>query len=264
MPHRYWRLGFQRGDSTNNAYVSLSEIELRDSIGGADLTGSGTPSVSNTSSGTAADLFDNNTATSWTVNLGLDEVRVTYDFGAPVDVVEVLLRASSDAAQIGFRRPYATLGCSDDGITWSILGPPIDTKALHSSTSTTVVVSGFGPVVEPHVAGARGILLDTAWPADTAQGHVVGVAIHRDEYDGGALQISGTVMLDDTPDVPVRRKVRLFEKQSGRLVRETFSDPVTGAYSFDRLKYQKYFVVSHDHALEYNAVIKDEITPEPA
>lgn len=84
-----------------------------------------------------------------------------------------------------------------------------------------------------------------------------------DSRDGGGYRVPGTVAIDGTPDVPTRRQVRLFVKKEARLAREVWSDAVTGAYSFDNIKLQPYFVVTHDYLGFYDAVIHDAITPEP-
>ena len=67
---------------------------------------------------------------------------------------------------------------------------------------------------------------------------------------------AGTVTL-------VRRRVRLFHRQSGRLVRETWSDAATGAFEFRNLKAQDYLVVADDHTRYYNAVTADAVVPVP-
>ncbi len=87
----------------------------------------------------------------------------------------------------------------------------------------------------------------------------------RDIYDlGGRGRISGTVRNSGTPDFPVWRRVRLLCKRDGRLIRETWSDPVTGAYEFLWIaEGLRYFVVAHDHTGQYNAEISDDIMPEP-
>lgn len=80
---------------------------------------------------------------------------------------------------------------------------------------------------------------------------------------GGAGRIAGTVKVDSTPDYPVWRRVRLFERRDNRLVRETWSNPVTGAYGFDYINPARlYVVVSYDHTGVYNAEILDAVTPE--
>lgn len=87
----------------------------------------------------------------------------------------------------------------------------------------------------------------------------------RDLSDlGGGGRIAGTVKNTGTPDFPVWRRVRLFLRRDGRLVREVWSDPVTGAYGFDYLNpAYSYTVIAHDHTGQYNAEISDDITPEP-
>lgn len=86
----------------------------------------------------------------------------------------------------------------------------------------------------------------------------------RDLSDlGGAGRIAGTVKVDSNPDYPVWRRVRLFDQRDNRLVAETWSDPVTGAYSFDYINPARlYVVVSYDHTGVYNAEILDALTPE--
>ena len=81
--------------------------------------------------------------------------------------------------------------------------------------------------------------------------------------DSGPLQITGTTKNTGTPTMPVRRRVRLHEQSSGRLVRETWSDATTGAYSFTGLRLTAYYVVSFDHTGTFGGVIADNITPEP-
>lgn len=80
-----------------------------------------------------------------------------------------------------------------------------------------------------------------------------------DVEDGGAYHVPGTVGIDSTPDIPVHRKVRLFCTRSGRLVREMWSDPITGAYRFDHLRIGPWTVMSHDYTGNYNAVAADNI-----
>lgn len=86
----------------------------------------------------------------------------------------------------------------------------------------------------------------------------------RDLSDlGGNGRIAGTVNVDSTPDYPVWRRVRLFAKRDGRLVREQWSNPETGAYSFDYINSAlEYVVIAHDHTGVFNAEVRDSITPE--
>lgn len=82
-----------------------------------------------------------------------------------------------------------------------------------------------------------------------------------DIYDGGQYEITGKVT---ELGVAGRYRVRLFEKSSGRLIRETWSN-TNGDYSFPNIAYKEngYFVVAHDHSTpQYNAAIADLVTPE--
>ena len=80
---------------------------------------------------------------------------------------------------------------------------------------------------------------------------------------GGAGRIAGTVKIDSSPDYPVWRRVRLFDRRDNRLVRETWSDPVTGAYAFEYINpTRQYVVVAYDHSGGYNAEVLDALTPE--
>lgn len=90
-------------------------------------------------------------------------------------------------------------------------------------------------------------------------------AVHRFELPqpagfGGLLRIVGSVK--NTPDMPVRRRVRLHEQRSGRVVREVWSDAVTGAYAFERLAAGTYYVTSFDHTGAYGGVIETDVVPE--
>ncbi len=89
--------------------------------------------------------------------------------------------------------------------------------------------------------------------------------ITRDMIFGGDGYVAGTTKIDAAPDIPVARKVRLFDGKTGQLVREKWSG-TDGAYSFDRLArsaQQRYFAASFDHTEAYNAVIADRIAADP-
>lgn len=103
--------------------------------------------------------------------------------------------------------------------------------------------------------------LSPGWPSGSALR--AGRSFYRyDSIDGGRYRIIGTVAIDDSPDIPLRRQVRLFDKRTGRLVRETWSAEGTGAYAFEYIANRAYFVITHDYVGFYNAVVADGITPE--
>ena len=55
--------------------------------------------------------------------------------------------------------------------------------------------------------------------------------------------------------------VRLFEKQSGRLVDQRLTDKF-GHFQFDSLSQLAFFIVAHDPASQFNAVIQDNVVPK--
>lgn len=87
---------------------------------------------------------------------------------------------------------------------------------------------------------------------------------YRDFEFGGSGRIAGTVKRDADPsDLPLKRRVRLHREQDGMLIREVWSHPVTGAYSFDYIDASKqYTVITYDYEHNYRAVIADNILPE--
>lgn len=95
---RYWRV---RGENVSN--MSCAEMEMRESAGGADATGSGTPTASSTFDGTtgAAKAFDNSAATLWSsANVSvLASEWIRYDFGVGVtkDIQEISYQTRNDA-----------------------------------------------------------------------------------------------------------------------------------------------------------------------
>ncbi|MCB4362690.1 hypothetical protein KIH07_03030 [Hydrogenophaga taeniospiralis] len=76
---------------------------------------------------------------------------------------------------------------------------------------------------------------------------------------------AGTTKNFGTPNTPVRRRVRLHDQPTGRLLRETWSDAVTGAYQFTALRAGTFYVAGFDHTGLYGGVIETDIVlPTPA
>lgn len=84
-----------------------------------------------------------------------------------------------------------------------------------------------------------------------------------DAIHGGNGRVSGTTKVKGTPNVPVHRRVRLHRDVDGLMIREQWSNPVTGAYSFDNINTAyKYTVVTYDYEHNFRAVIADNLTPD--
>lgn len=85
----------------------------------------------------------------------------------------------------------------------------------------------------------------------------------RDLYYGGRGRINDVVNVKGTPDYPIRRKVWLMRDRDGVVIRETWSDAVTGAYSFDFVdERERYSVLTFDHERNFRAVIADNLKPD--
>lgn len=85
-----------------------------------------------------------------------------------------------------------------------------------------------------------------------------GVYARWETQTTGSGTISGVVTIEN---IPGSRKVRLYRKQDGMLIRETWS-AANGAYSFTNIDPAwEYFVVAHDHLRVYNGVIQDMLVP---
>ena len=72
--------------------------------------------------------------------------------------------------------------------------------------------------------------------------------------------IAGTVL--DIQAQPVSRRVRVHERSTGRIVRETWSD-ADGKYRFTDLDPRRaFYVMAFDHTLQQNAVVSDNVHSE--
>ena len=95
---RYWRLLFD-GGTQGGGNMTVYEVEMRASVGGATETGTGTASASaGALSGTdiAEQAFDANTATRWGVS-GTASTWLKFDFGTAKNIVDVALKSGSTA-----------------------------------------------------------------------------------------------------------------------------------------------------------------------
>lgn len=87
--------------------------------------------------------------------------------------------------------------------------------------------------------------------------------VTRRVYDAGGLRITGTTKNTGTPEVPVRRRVRLHEQTTGRPVADVWSDAATGAFSFVAIAQNTYYAVASDHTNTHCGEIFTDLTPVP-
>lgn len=85
----------------------------------------------------------------------------------------------------------------------------------------------------------------------------------RDVEVGGPGTIYGTTKTKGTPNVPTKARVVLLHQRSKLPVRETWSDPVTGAFAFTGIDTtQQFLTLAEDAAGNYRPVAANRLTPE--
>ena len=145
-----------------------------------------------------------------------------------------------------------------------------------------LAITRRGPLIRLWVDGGKKYEVSTPYPIHNSY-NLTGIDIGSVGYDAriapapsdGAtayfddFQIFNTCLYDAdfTPDVtkefsldpvgvPVSRKIDLFRESDGMLVRQMWSDPITGIYRFEGLNPNySYSVVGYDHTNQYKANI---------
>lgn len=119
---RYWRV---RSTDTDVAgeYMAISELQLRSSLGGADLTTGKTAAASAAFGGyPASQAIDDNASTFWTTGSAAPPAEghwLSVDLGAgnEADIVEVVIAVRPDSFREDPRNLYVDY--SSDGSTWT-------------------------------------------------------------------------------------------------------------------------------------------------
>lgn len=183
------------------------------------------------------------------------------------------------ALSVGIAKKFA-IGCyaSDSENIGQVFNGYIDD--LRITKGVARYTENFAPPTVPFPNSASGVIADLTplrqrLPSDavsiseypvspTTSVISTGEAPHLDVQDGGSGRIVGTVKEKATPsNTPLRRKVWLLNYNDGRIVRETWSDELTGDYEFTNIDMNRtYTVVSLDHTGQYRAAIADNLSPE--
>lgn len=122
----YWEIVFLGTRITEAAY-GLSEIEMAESPGGADVCTGGTPySFGGWSPSNHTDAFNNSNAETIAIaNAALDGPRIGYQFPTPRFITHVRLWARNSA--FSYQLPIAfAVRSSNDGIAWDFHGVILD------------------------------------------------------------------------------------------------------------------------------------------
>ncbi|MGQ3054775.1 MAG: LamG domain-containing protein [Roseateles sp.] len=146
--------------------------------------------------------------------------------------------------------------------------------ALHTANFTPPTSAYLGGVLRNRVRGRAYAPPSVNVPSAASTPRVYGSALtapplkgRRDFVTGvlgdGIGRVKGTTKDKGSPNVPVSERVRLYRERDGLLVREMWSTPGTGAYSFDYVdEYQTYTVISYDHDKSFRAVVADGLSLE--
>ena len=98
-------------------------------------------------------------------------------------------------------------------------------------------------------------------PHSTPFAHPLQLA--RDVEHGGPGTIYGTTKTKGTPNQPTKARVVLLHQRSKLPVRETWSDPVTGAFAFTGIDTtQQFLTLAEDAAGNFRPVAANRLTPE--
>ena len=129
VAHRYWRIMID--ENYNDTYLSIAEIEMAESTGGADLTSAGfaISGGDRDASWATGQAFDGDTATAWSIlrSAGAASLWIGQDFGAGNEkaISEVRLTArnnfSSGHSNALHMPAKWRVQYSDDGLIWQDL-----------------------------------------------------------------------------------------------------------------------------------------------
>ena len=190
-----------------------------------------------------------------------------------------------DAGTIELFMNGASMGVMYSGVTGAIHA--CSTGDTDSGTSNCTANFGASPFAyEPPPGHTRGFgasfikLPVTAAPRlRTASGGIAVAAasdipafgtstagrpkLARDVEHGGPGTIYGTTKTKGTPNLPTKARVVLLHQRSKLPVRETWSDPVTGAFAFTGIDTaQQFLTLAEDAAGNFRPVAANRLTPE--
>lgn len=236
--HKFWRACRMTAPSTD--LLELSEFHLCVGATRVDAAATLTSNVA-PNSGTMANLKDDNTATGAYWSSAAADVQLTWSFPTAQAVDGIVLGARTTIAR--YPNGFYMLG-SDDGVDWTTL--LVFGGLRFASAAKSAVLTPGQPRIVRSVVGT----FDFVTPG----------GIGRVEY-----LVQREVLPRTTPPtyVPQWAKVRLERDIDGRVVRENWSDPVTGRGSFERVDENYLYTITAIYPNNsLRAVIADRVKPE--
>lgn len=286
--HRYWRIRLRATNGGPNG--GIGELQMRASIGGANVATGGTASASSiyNASHSAAKAFDGLTtdtgagngwaASALSGGAGLSSAPwLMYDFGAgnAKDIQEIVIFAPG-ASGIGVTELPTQFDWqySDDALAWTTqrsVAVDTTTSPWVLSTSKIFDVRPLG-LIDIH----NGLFLSkranhpyyppgrpgqlTYDPNTTAgRNQIEPLQLWHDPVHGGMFKLLGSTT---SLGLPVARRVRLYHQADGRLYREqiTKSD---GIFEFRNIDAGPWKVVGLDDTGAQNGVIFSHVVAVP-
>lgn len=259
--HRYWRI-LVPPDGRPAAVVYIAEVELRESVGGPDATGSGTASAYFSNLGAAANAFDNNATTYFGQSITPAHVSLTYDFGAGVskDILQVAMSSNTTTAT---NQPSKfSLQYSDDGKTFKTLyaSPTVtwsgaETKLFNISQNVTAKIS------DTMFLSASLLTLPATkavpW-AHNGLDEASSKRLAKLPYFGLYKIAGSTTVLG----IPSAKRVQLHEQKSGLLI-AVANTGADGAFLFDEIPSGTFTVIGVDETGQQNSVIYAHVESVP-
>ena len=269
---RYWRMV---GIATSgNGTLEISEARVYENGTLADASATRSCTFAPTS-GALADLADGSATgvVSWPyASYGSASFALMWDFGSGggVDVFGLRLGSGSAAATFPLDAIYQY---SADAITWTTYASSV-AITYPGANALTAVPSGATPIAVDASPAKRlrliaptpqRMLPDPAYdlPALNMHGHPREY-VQFDLYNGGVGRVRGTVKDKALPiNIPVFCRVDLIDEQSRVVIREQWTNPVTGAYDFKGIKMGvPYTTLAYDPTGAERAVVANGQIPE--
>lgn len=200
--HLYWRINILASSSAS--YAAVGELQLRATVGGADLTDTagGTPMSGSDYSVfyVASKAFDGDVATSWRNKTNEPLGWLGYQFPSPVEVLEVALSNGSNLSTAYTPKDFY-IEASDDGVTWYIFASVTGQTGWTSGETRTFAVPATAPLEASLVSQLPTLVIDKSDQAS----QVSQLPILVVQGSPGKIDISQfPVLIVGTPGQPLR------------------------------------------------------------
>ena len=131
---------------------------------------------------------------------------------------------------------------------------------------------GFGPtslklpasLPSTRAVSSSPLLIAAASDVPNFSARTIGsLATARDIEFGGPGTVYGTTKTKGAPNLPTKARVVLLHQRSKQPVRETWSDPITGAFAFPGIDTtQQFLTLAEDAAGNFRPVAASRLVPE--